>query len=334
MPLKVSDIGEKELIKRILKKTANKKFNSSYFDDLSIKSLSDDAALINLGDQYLVATSDILFESAHFPVQMTPEEIGKKVVTVNVSDLAAMGANPLGIIISLGLPRDLLADDFDRLIDGIVDSCSEYEMMLIGGDTNESNELTICGTCLGVVKKDNVLMKSGAKDSDIVAITGPLGLAAAGFEVLFNDLELNSNSKEVLINHALNPKARSKEGILLAQTGSVTSATDITDGLAKELGELIESNEIGITIHENLLPVPVEVLEVAEKIDKNPLDMALHYGEDFELLLTIDKDAFNQIKDEIPLYRIGKVTSSGKIEMVSKDGTNRILEPKGYEHLS
>ncbi len=336
MPLKVSDIGEKRLIKRILKKSTKNIFNSSFFDELSIKSMKDDAALINFGDHYLVLTSDILFKSAHFPEEMIPEQMGKKAVTVNVSDLAAMGADPIGIIVSLGLPKNMLLDDFDRLIDGIIDGCFEYEMMLIGGDTNESNELTICGTCLGIVEKDNVLMKSGARDGDVVAITGLLGLAAAGFEVLFNNLELNSASKEVLLSHALHPKAKSKEGILLAKTGSVTSATDITDGLAKEIGELIESNsgKIGITLYEDLLPIPEEVLEVTEKIDKNPLDLILYYGEDFELLLTIDKDIFSQIKDKISLYKIGSVTSSGKMIMVCKDGTKKILEPKGYEHLS
>jgi thiamine-monophosphate kinase len=179
-------------------------------------------------------------------------------------------------------------------------------------------------------------MKSGARAGDVVAVTGPLGLAAAGFEVLFNNLEIDPNSKEILLNHALNPEARSKEGILIAEKGYATSATDITDGLAKEIGELIDANSgaIGITIYENLLPVPDELLEVAYNIDKNPLDWILHYGEDFELLLTIDKDSFNKIKDLIPLYEIGNVTSSGKMIIVSKDGVERILEPRGYEHLS
>lgn len=336
MPRKVSDIGEKELIKKILKKTTKNIFNSPFFDNLSLKSLNDDAALINFGDHYLVATSDMLFKSTHFPDEMTPENMGKKVVAVNVSDLAAMGAKPIGIIVSLGLPRDMLLDDFDGLMNGIIDGCSEYEMMLIGGDTNESNELTICGTCLGIVRKEDVLMKSGARVGDIVAVTGPLGLASAGFNVLFNNLKLNSKTEEFLVSHALCPKARSKEGILLAQTGSVTSTTDITDGLAKDIGELIEANhgKIGITVHENLLPIPDEVLEVAVKTNGNPLDMILYYGEDFELLLTINKDDFNQINDLIPLYNIGTVTSSGKIVLVSKKGTENVIEPRGYEHLS
>ena len=336
MPLKVSDIGEKGLIKRILKKTNKNLIDSPFFDNLSIKSLNDDAALINFGDNYLVATSDMLFKSRHFPDEMNHIQIGKKAVTVNVSDLSAMGARPIGIIVSIGLPKDMLLDDFDGLIDGIVDGCSNYNMMLIGGDTNESSELTICGTCLGIVKKENVLMKDGAKPGDIVALTGPLGLAAAGFEVLFNNLDIADNFKEIVLKHALEPKARSKEGILLAETGFISSATDITDGLASEIGEIIDasSSGIGISIYEEMLPIPEEVVEVAQKTGKNPLDLVLYYGEDFELLLTIQKEAFNLIKDKIPLFKIGEVTSSGKIIIVNKDRTQRVLKPQGYEHLT
>ncbi|MCZ3365502.1 MULTISPECIES: thiamine-phosphate kinase [Methanobacterium] len=339
MPRKISDIGEKGLIKRILSKTEKSDFNSTFLDKFSFKSLSDDAALINLGDQYLVATSDMLFKSTHFPDDMSYNQIGKKSVTVNVSDLAAMGAKPVGIIISMGLPRDMLLDEFEELIEGILDMCSKYGMKLIGGDTNESHELTLCGTCLGIVQKENVLMKDGAKPGDIIAVTGPVGLAAAGFEILFNKnqfQDLNPNYKDHLLKHALNPKARTNEGILLAKSGIITSATDITDGLVSEIDELINANNyrIGMTLNEEMLPIPEEIIEVANKTGKNPLEFAFYYGEDFELLLTVKKEGFKQIKERIHLYEIGNVTSSGKIEILHKDGTKSVIKPRGYEHLS
>lgn len=336
MPLKVSDIGEKGLIKRILKKTNKNLINSSFFDNLSFKSLNDDAALINFGDKYLVATSDMLFKSTHFPDEMTPYQIGKKSITVNVSDLAAMGAKPIGIIVSMGLPKDMLLDDFDSLMNGIIDGCSNYDMMLIGGDTNESSELTLCGTCLGVVDKKDVLMKDGAKPDDIVAITGPLGLAAAGFEVLFNNVDIDPKIKEKLLKYALDPEAKSEEGVLLAKMGSVTSATDITDGLASEMGEIISasSHGIGITVYEEMIPIENEILDVVEKTSKDPLDFVLYYGEDFELLLTVKKEDFKQINHKIPLFKIGEVTSSGKIIMVNKNGKSSVLKSQGYEHLT
>ena len=339
MPRKISDIGEKGLIKRILSKTEKSDFNSIFLDNFSFKSLSDDAALINLGDQYLVATSDMLFKSTHFPDDMNYNQIGKKVVTVNISDLAAMGAKPLGIIVSMGLPKDMLLSEFEDLIGGILDACFKYDMKLIGGDTNESQELTLCGTCLGIVKKENVLMKDGAQPGDIVAVTGPLGLAAAGFEVLFNKTkfqDLNTKYKDHLLKHALNPEARVNEGILLAKSGFITSATDITDGLASEIGELIDANNcrIGMILNEEMLPIYKEVLEVADKTGKSPLDLGIYYGEDFELLLTIKKEGFNQIKESISIYEIGKVTSSGKIEILHKDGTKSLVKTRGYEHLT
>ena len=339
MPRKISDIGEKGLIKRILSKTEKSNFNSDFLDNFSFKSLSDDAALINLGEQYLVATSDMLFKATHFPDDMSYSQIGRKVVTVNVSDLAAMGAKPVGILISMGLPRDMLLDEFEELLEGIQDMCSKYDMKLIGGDTNESQELTLCGTCLGIVQKETVLMKEGARPGDIIAVTGPVGLAAAGFEVLFNRnkfQDFNPSYKDHLLNHALNPKARVEEGLLLAKSGLITSATDITDGLVSEIDELITANNyrIGMTLNEEMLPIPEEILEVASKTGKDPLEFALYYGEDFELLLTVKKEGFKQIEEKIPLYKIGNVTSSGKIEILHEDGTKNLIKPRGYEHLS
>ncbi len=339
MPRKISDIGEKGLIKRILNKNIESGFNSTFLDNFSLKSLKDDAALINLGDQYLVATSDMLFKSTHFPDEMSYNQIGKKVVTVNVSDLAAMGAKPIGIIISMGLPRDMLLDEFEEMIEGILEMCLNYDMKLIGGDTNEAPDLTLCGTCLGIVQKENVLMKDGALPGDIIAVTGPVGLAAAGFEVLFNETKfqnLKPEDKDHLLKPALNPKARVNEGILLAESGFITSATDITDGIVSEIDELINAGDckIGVILNEEMLPIPEEVLEVAGKTGKDPLELALYYGEDFELLLTVKKDVFKQIEQKIHIYKIGNVTSSGKIEILHKDGTKSTIKPRGYEHLS
>ncbi len=336
---KISDLGEKKLIKRLLEKSQKYQFESIFFDELSFKSRSDDAAILNFGENYLVVTSDLLIRSTHFPRQMSPRQIGKKIVTVNVSDLAAMGAESLGIIIALALPPDLMVSDFDEILEGILEACEYYQTALIGGDTNESTELTLCGTCLGIVGKNNVMMKSGAQIGDIIAVTGPLGLAAAGFEILFDDdlklKNLNPDFKEYALKHALEPDAQLKKGVLFSKTNAVTSATDITDGLLSELGELIQYNQenIGMTIYEDEIPIPNEIFEIARRIGKDPLEMALSYGEDFEILLTIRKDKFNELKDKISLYKVGYVTSTGQIQMVNKEGKTNILVPKGYEHF-
>jgi thiamine-monophosphate kinase len=338
--LKISDIGEKKIIKRLLSRSREFKYNSPFFDELYFTSQSDDAALIDLKDKYLVATSDLLIESSHFPAEMTPFQMGMKAVTVNVSDLAAMGAKPIGFILSMGLPQDLELSEFDAILEGVLQSCYDYEMNLIGGDTNKADEIILSGTCLGVVDKDKVLMKVGARPGDVVAVTGHLGLAAAGFEVLLKDQSLreciNTNTKDHVIRHALQPRARLNTGFLLAGTGAVTAATDITDGLASEIGELVDASDgkVGIIIYEDKIPITTEVKKVAAEINKNPLELALYYGEDFELLLTVKKTELKYLKDEYGLIEVGVVTKSGKMEIVDKNGKTNILKPKGFQHFN
>lgn len=335
----ISDFGEKELIKRLLKRSQNISFQSLFFDELAFKSLSDDAALLDFGENYLVITTDLLTQTAHFPREMSYQQMGRKIVTVNVSDLAAMGATALGIVVAMALPPNLSITDFDDLMDGILQACEQYNMALIGGDTNESDELTLSGTGIGIVPKNEVMMKSGAQEGDVVAVTGPLGLAAAGFKALLADdgeIEgLNPNSKDKIIKNSLEPEARLEQGLKLAKSRAVTSATDITDGLLSEMGELIDSNKssIGIIFHEELLPIPSEVYVVSGLLNEDPLEMVLTYGEDFELLVTIDDGRFNELNEEIGLYKIGSITTSGQIHMVNKEGKTKILIPRGYEHL-
>ena len=354
--MKISDLGEKELIKRLLQRSqkfqSHSLFLNTFLDDNSFKSRSDDAALIDLGENYLVATSDMLMQSSHFPPQMTPHQIGKKVVTVNVSDVAAMGADTIGMIISMGLPSSMPLDYFDQLVEGILKACRNYGMVLIGGDTNESSELTLCGTCIGIVAKENVLMKEGIKTGDVVAVTGDLGLAAAGFELLIpenmekikvNGWDFTENFRDTALKHALEPRARIEEGVLLGKTGFISSATDITDGLLSELGELMDANHgIGMKLQQSQIPIDPELFSLAKALGKDPLELALSYGEDFELLLTVKKEKFQELKGvvveafegKVTIHAIGRVDSSGRISMIDKDGETKILTPRGYQHLT
>jgi thiamine-monophosphate kinase len=339
--LKISDIGEKRLINRLQsrsqKSIPHSPFFKSFFNDNSLKSLKDDAALLSMGDQYLVITSDLLFQPSHFPPEMTPLEMGMKSVVVNLSDLAAMGAHPMGIIMSLGLPPDLLLEDFDLLIEGILKTCEKYDMALLGGDTNQADYITLCGTALGRVDQDKVLMKYGARKGDLVAVTGVLGSAAAGFEVLYDITvmeSLNPMEKDGLLKKVLQPEARVKEGIIISES-KATSCTDITDGLVSEMGEILDASDqkIGIRFYEDKIPIKPILNEVNSISGKSTREMILYYGEDFELLFTISPKDFVSLKEKIEVYAIGEVTSSGKIEMVDKEGKTNILVPVGYEHL-
>ncbi len=338
----ISDLGEKKLIEKIIKKAHL--FQKDYFSSHSRirDSLGDDAALIDVDSRYLVSTSDMLLQETHFPPQMTHRQMGWKIVTVNVSDLAAMGAQPRGILISMGLPRDMALEQFEELVEGILEACDYYETPLIGGDTNESPQIVLNGTALGEVNKKKVLMKKTLQKGNLIAVTGPLGLAAAGFEVLLAD-DTDSRRKielikgefiEKAVNHALDPRARIKEGIIAAESKLVTACTDITDGLTSELYEMLKpGNNIGIRIYESEIPSHTLVEEVGKIIGKNLHQMTLYYGEDFELLLTVKKEEFNALKKLMDVYVIGEVTDSGYVEIVDKHGKTNILPPGGYQHL-
>ena len=209
MSLKVSDIGEKELIRYII---AN-----------SRSITPDDTAITKLNSTNLISTCDMLIQSRHFPENMSYFNMGFKAVTVNVSDLAAMGAEPLGFLLAIALPKDLKLDSFKEIIEGVLNACNYYQIPLIGGDTNEASEIIISGTALGIT--DKPLMKDTYNIGDLIAVTGDIGLAALGFEL--------DSFDNIYIKQALKPEARIKEGLILRDFA--TSATDITDGLSSEL---------------------------------------------------------------------------------------------------
>lgn len=303
MTLKVSDIGEKELVRYII---SNSK-------DIT----PDDTAITPFDSTNLISTCDMLIESRHFPDNMSYFDMGFKAVTVNVSDLAAMGANPLGFLLSIAIPKDMELDSFKQIINGVLAACEFYSIPLIGGDTNEASEIIISGTALGYC--DKPMFKDSYNKGDLIAITADIGLAALGFQL--DELD------NVYVNKALKPKARLEEGIVLKDFA--TSATDITDGLASELYE-IKKEGFGFMIYEEMFGISDEYKQIANELNLDYLDLILHVGEDFELLFTISKD--NLIKLPIDYKVIGEVTDSDVVEITLENGFVEHIKNKGYEH--
>ncbi|HOK72317.1 MAG TPA: thiamine-phosphate kinase [Methanothermobacter sp.] len=333
MKMKISDLGEKKLIERII---SNIRF---HLKDFHIEGLGDDAALIDMGKEYIVATSDLLRQTSHFPKPMTHEQMGWKSVTVNVSDLAAMGAEPLGFLISMGLPSEMKVEKFDELLEGILKACHYYKIPLIGGDTNEADEIILAGAAIGRTPKKDVLLKKGSREGDLVAVTGPLGLAAAGIKILLSD-KINSvpiadDALSRVLDHALKPVARLKEALIIAKSHLVNAATDITDGLVSELNELINASpkNLGIRLYEERIPIPPEVEKIAEFFNVDPIELGLYYGEDFELLFTIPQGNVIPLQGQLDFHIIGEVTNTGIIEIIDKERETYTLPVKGYEHL-
>ncbi len=304
MTLKVSDVGEKELVKYII---ANSK-------DIT----PDDTAITKFTSTNLISTCDMLIQSKHFPEAMSYFDMGFKSVTVNVSDLAAMGAEPLGFLLSIAVPKDLDLDSFKEIIEGVLSACSYYSIPLIGGDTNEASEIIISGTALGL--SDNPLLKNTYSKDDLIVVTGDIGLAALGF-----NLDTPDN---IYVKNAIRPVARLNEGILIKDAGA-SSATDITDGLASELYEM-KRDGFGFMIYEEMLGVSDEYKHLAEKLNLDYLDLVLHVGEDFELIFTISEDNLKNLNIDYKV--IGKVTDTDNIELTLENGFVVEIRNKGYEH--
>ncbi|WP_296890500.1 thiamine-phosphate kinase [uncultured Methanobrevibacter sp.] len=301
MALNVSDIGEKELINYILSKSKD--------------IIPDDTAITKFRDTNLISTCDMLIESKHFPRAMSYFQMGFKAVTVNVSDLAAMGASPIGFLLSIALPKDLEVNNFKDIIDGVIDACDYYKIPLIGGDTNEASEIIISGTALGLC--DKPLMKNTSNAGDLICLTGDIGLAALGF---------NMKEDNIYTKKALKPIARLDEGKVIKDSGA-TSATDITDGLASELYEM-KPDSLGFMIYEDKLNMSQEYKYISSELDLNYLDLLLHVGEDFELIFTIGKD--NDLNIDFTI--IGEVNNSNKIQITLSNGEVREIENRGYNH--
>ncbi|WP_409200126.1 thiamine-phosphate kinase [Methanobrevibacter sp. DSM 116169] len=320
--LKVSDFGEKSLIKLIIKL-------SKEFQDIDFL-LGDDAAILKINNTNLIASTDMLIQSQHFPKEMTYEQIGFKSVTVNVSDLAAMGSSPLGFLLSIAIPKETLLKDFIELIKGVLNACKYYNIPLVGGDTNEAGEIIISGTALGT-SNSLPLKKSTFKTNDLICITNSIGLAGLGFYLLNKNIALELS--KIAISKILKPIARIKEGKILKDYAS--SATDITDGLASELYEILNNNENnGILIYEEKLNISDEYKNLAKKCNKDYLDLVLNFGEDFELLFTISEENSIKLKNKLDFNIIGEINNSDKIEIKKINGKIEKIPQKGYEHLS
>ena len=369
--IKVSEIGEKGLIERIIEKSIT--CSSCGFDtntDLSnfATSIGDDSALTSIDiddNSYLVSSTDMLIQSSHFPKGMTYFQMGYKSVVVNVSDLASMGAENIGFLLNIAIPKDMLLDDFDDLICGVIRACDYYNIPLIGGDTNEANEIIISGTAIGQVDKDKALMKYGFEKGDLVCISDELGYAALGFELLAlkeKDLnlyqekiekikEIDSTIIDLALLKALKPEAKIDEGHILREhntTNNRISATDITDGIASEFYEILNSDKKysnlndsnssnsytkGIRIYEEKLHVEDEFKEIANILDLSYLDLFLHVGEDFEFLFTINEEINVQLSTEMNYHVIGEITDDNTVEIVLSNGQIEKISSKGYQHL-
>ncbi len=314
--MKANEIGEIGIIRRI-----SKILDSRY--------VGDDCAVLDNGADYLVVTTDMLHRTTDFPREMSGEDIGWMSVAVSLSDVAAMGARPTGVVAAMGFPGDTDVAFIDDIARGMGACARTYGTDIVGGDTDQHAELTIVTTALGRVDKDKVKLRSGAKAGDLLCVTGYLGTPAAAYKVLIEGREVPERDRNVLMDGFFRPKPRVEEGLRLSKYPQVTAMMDVSDGLGKSVYELSSSSHTGFLVDADKLPIREEVRKLA-KDREELLDMAICFGGEFELLFTVDPAGADQIKD-VAFTVLGKAVPEGLT--LDDRGTTKPITCKGYEHL-
>jgi thiamine-monophosphate kinase len=306
-----------------------------------IVGLGDDAAVIAVkpGEQ-VVVTTDMLVERVHFRREWSdPYSIGWKAAAANLSDLAGMGAVPTFTFISIACTSRETVENLDRLYDGFVDCLNRYGSRLAGGDTNATPEnMVISVTQMGTVRAGKALTRAGARVGDILLVTGTLGDSAAGLALLseYGLARADKVNKDLITIHR-RPQPRIVAANAAAATGKVRAAMDITDGIAGDLKKLCAVSNVGARLDSHLLPISEAVRATAELLQKDPVEMALIGGEDYELLLAVAPGDVDDIIAAISgvgasVTAVGEVTKSG-FRIVDESGAEREVEGAGWDHF-
>jgi thiamine-monophosphate kinase len=296
----------------------------------------DDVSAVSIGGgRIAVLKTDMLVDKTDVPRGMSLWQAARKAVVMNVSDFAAKGVKPAAALVSLGLPRKLMRKDVEEIARGLNAGAQEYGAYVIGGDTNEASDVVIAVSLFGMTKRKALILRSGAKAGDIVAVTGFFGKTAAGLRLLLNGYAASKELREVLLRSVCMPKARLCEGLALCRSGAVSASIDSSDGLAWSLHELARASGVGFMV--NSVPVADEVLRFAEFNGLDALGLALYGGEEYELVVTVKPKRWAEAETAVEsaeghLLPIGKVTREKQVQL-NINGERRAVEARGWEHF-
>jgi thiamine-monophosphate kinase len=296
----------------------------------------DDVSAVEIGNSNVaVLKTDMLVDKTDVPPGMSLRQAARKAVIMNVSDFAAKGAKPSVAIVSLGLPRSIKQKDVEELADGLNAGAREYDCYIVGGDTGEASDIIVSVSLFGLARRDELVLRSGARPGDFVAVTGPFGKTSAGLRILLNNLRAPPDFRKVLVESVLTPKARLREGLVLSRARVVSASIDSSDGLAWSLHELSRAGSVGFLIDK--LPLAKEAERFAKLYGLDAAELALYGGEEYELVLTIRPEHWEKAQRAIAevggaLLPIGKVTAKEGL-VLSAEGKRSVIEPKGYEHF-
>ncbi len=334
----ISELGEFGLIDRLTKGIELK-------NDSTVKGVGDDAAVMEFGDKQVVVSTDLLTEGIHFNLMYVPlKHLGYKSVVVNLSDIYAMNATPKQITVSIAISGKFSVEAIDELYSGIHLACEKYNVDLVGGDTTSSlTGLTICITAIGEARKEDIVMRSGAQANDLLCVSGDLGGAYMGLQLLERENEVYKvnpnvqpqlNGYDYILERQLKPEARVDIVAAFKKLGiRPTSMIDISDGLSSEIMHLCKNSGTGCSLFEDKIPMDNQTKQMAEEMNINPLVAALNGGEDYELLFTLSLDDYEKIKNDPDFTIIGHMTEAAEgTNLVTAAGSAIPLQAQGWNH--
>ena len=332
----ISTVGEFGLIRHLTK-------DIQHIQASTQKGIGDDAAVLNFKDKRTLITTDLLLEGIHFNLEYVPlKHLGYKAAVVNFSDIYAMNATPTQITVSLGISKRFCIEDLEELYAGIRLACERYNVDLVGGDTSASmTGLTISITCLGTAYESDIVYRNGAKEHDLVCVTGNLGTAYMGLQLLERErLVMNANEnatpafegREYLLERQLKPEARRDIIEKLHEAGiKPTAMMDISDGLSSELMHICSQSNVGCSVYEDKLPIDYQAAALAEEMNLNIVTCALNGGEDYELLFTCSLDDYEKLIPIEDVYLIGHITKPEHgINLIGRNGEEISLKAQGW----
>ena len=332
----ISTLGEFGLIRHLTKDMTTNQPSTK-------KGIGDDAAVLNFGTKRTLITTDLLLEGVHFNLEYVPlKHLGYKAAVVNFSDIYAMNATPTQITVSLGISKRFSVEDLEELYSGIRLACERYNVDLVGGDTSASmTGLTISITCLGTAAAKDIVYRNGAKPNDLICVTGNLGTAYMGLQLLERErivMQANENAtpafegREYLLERQLKPEARHDIIAKLREAGiKPTAMMDISDGLSSELMHICTQSNVGCCVFEDKLPIDYQAAALAEEMNLNIVTCALNGGEDYELLFTCSLNDYEKLIPIEDVYLIGHITKPEHgINLLGRNGEEISLKAQGW----
>ena len=336
----IATLGEFGLIKHLTKDIEIQNSETQY-------GVGDDAAVLEFKEQQTLVTTDLLMEGVHFDLTYTPlKHLGYKAAIVNFSDIYAMNGTPKQITVSLAVSKRFCIEDLEQFYDGLKLACQLHHVDIVGGDTTSSvTGLAISITCIGIAEKEQIVYRNGAKETDLICVSGDLGAAYMGLQLLEREKavfegqeEANPDftGKEYLLERQLKPEARKDIVEALAKEGILpTSMIDISDGLSSELMHICTQSNTGCRIYEERIPIDYQTAVMAEELNMNVSTCALNGGEDYELLFTVPLTLHDKVASMKGIKVIGHITKPELgCGLITRDGQEFELKAQGWNPLN